>query len=137
MNGWVGRVALGGCVTLVLLMAVGCGGGNGGGNETVSGTPITVEDRSEAMELFSKRCAACHGTDGTGNGPGSAALNPKPRNYTDKAWQKTVTNEEIEKAIVYGGTAVGKSAQMAANPDLQAKPGVVAALREKVREFGR
>jgi len=38
---------------------------------------------------------------------------------------------------VYGGAAVGKSLQMVANPDLQAKPGVVAALREIVRTFGK
>ena len=47
-----------------------------------------------------------------------------------------MTDAEIEKAIVFGGAAVGKSAQMVPNPDLEAKPGVVAALREKVRSFG-
>ncbi len=71
------------------------------------------------------------------DGPGAAGLNPKPRNYADAAWQQTVTDEEIEKAIVYGGAAIGKSPQMVGNPDLQAKPGVVAALREKVRKFGK
>ncbi|MBK7771984.1 MAG: c-type cytochrome [bacterium] len=87
--------------------------------------------------MFNTRCAACHGQFGRGDGPGAAGLNPKPRNYADAAWQSTVTDEEIEKAIVYGGAAVGKSPQMVANPDLQAKPGVVAALREKVRSFGK
>lgn len=86
--------------------------------------------------MFQTRCAACHGQFGRGDGPGAAGLTPKPRNYADQEWQKTVTDEEIEKAIVYGGAAVGKSPQMVANPDLQAKPGVVAALREIVRKFG-
>ena len=105
-----------------------------------SGSPkvsVTPADRAEADQLFVTRCAACHGTEGTGNGPAAAGLNPKPRNYADRAWQKTVTDAEIEKAIVYGGAAVGKSPVMAANPDLQAKPGVVMALREKVRSFAR
>lgn len=116
----------------LILVATGCGGGGGGTKKAA----ISPADRAEAEELFAKRCAACHGVDGTGNGPGAAALNPKPRNYHDKAWQQATTDEEIEKAIVYGGAAVGKSFLMAANPDLQSKPGVVAALREKVRGFG-
>ncbi len=129
--------------TLVLALgAAGCGGGGDtgstGGRGTESAkTMITAQDRTEARSLFATRCAACHGTDGSGNGPGAAGLNPKPRNYRDRAWQKVVGDEEIEKAIVYGGAAVGKSPQMVANPDLQAKPGVVAALRELIREFGR
>jgi mono/diheme cytochrome c family protein len=97
--------------------------------------PITAADRAEAAEIFASRCAVCHGLDGKGDGPGGAALVPKPRNYHDKAWQAATTDEEIEKAIVYGGTAVGKSPQMAPNPDLEKRPGVVAALCEKVRSF--
>ena len=123
-------------------VAGGCGGGDSGGSGGNSGkassataVKITAADRSEANEMFQTRCAACHGQFGRGDGPGAAGLNPKPRNYADAAWQKVVTDEEIEKAIVYGGAAVGKSPQMVANPDLQAKPGVVAALREKVRSF--
>ncbi|MBK7188668.1 MAG: c-type cytochrome [bacterium] len=110
------------------------GTANSNGAKKVS---ITGADRKEAHEMFNTRCAACHGQFGRGDGPGAAGLNPKPRNYADAAWQSTVTDEEIEKAIVYGGAAVGKSPQMVANPDLQAKPGVVAALREKVRSFGK
>lgn len=127
------------CPALLVLFA-GCGGGGESGGERGGGAAkvaISAADRAEAEDLFAKRCAACHGTDGTGNGPGAFGLNPKPRNYRDKAWQKTVSDEEIEKAIVYGGAAVGKSAQMVANPDLQTKPGVVAALREKVRSFAQ
>ncbi len=113
----------------------GCkGGGAAGGG---SGTKVTAADRTEAHQIFTTRCAACHGQFGRGDGPGAAGLNPKPRNYADAAWQKATTDEEIEKAIVYGGAAVGKSPQMVANPDLQAKPGVVSALREIVRTFGQ
>jgi len=121
----------------LLLTAAGCGGGDTSAAASAAKSAITDADRAEAEDLFAKRCAACHGTNGTGDGPGAMALTPKPRNYRDRAWQRSVTDEQIEKAIVYGGAAVGKSPQMVANPDLQAKPGVVAALREIIRGFGR
>jgi mono/diheme cytochrome c family protein len=127
----------------MLALSAGCqNGGDKGASGNANTTEakkvsITAADRKEAHEMFNTRCAACHGQFGRGDGPGAAGLNPKPRNYADAAWQKTVTDEEIEKAIVYGGAAIGKSPQMVANPDLQAKPGVVAALREKVRLFGK
>jgi hypothetical protein len=76
----------------------------------------------EALSMFKMRCAPCHGETGHGDGPGAAALNPKPRNYTDMAWQKSVTDEQIRKTILYGGAAVGKSPAMPANPDLDGKP---------------
>ncbi|MBK8166627.1 MAG: c-type cytochrome [bacterium] len=129
-------------LAMVLLSALsGCrggeaGAGGGSSNGAAPAVKVTAADRKEAHDLFMTRCAACHGQFGRGDGPGAAGLNPKPRNYADTAWQATVTDEQIEKAIVYGGAAVGKSPQMVANPDLQAKPGVVAALREKVRSFG-
>jgi mono/diheme cytochrome c family protein len=33
-------------------------------------------DMDKAQVIFNERCAACHGTEGKGNGPASAALNP-------------------------------------------------------------
>jgi mono/diheme cytochrome c family protein len=90
----------------------------------------------EAGEIFTSRCALCHGTSGKGDGAAAAGLNPKPRDYSDAKWQASVTDEEIEKIIVAGGTAVGKSAMMPANPDLASKPDVVKALRASIRKFG-
>ena len=93
-------------------------------------------DLKAAKEIFDQRCAACHGTSGKGDGPGAAALNPKPRNYTDKAWQGSVTDEQIKKTILLGGAAVGKSPVMPASPDLDEKPEVVDGLVKIVRQFG-
>ncbi len=67
----------------------------------------------------------------------SASLNPKPRNYNDKAWQAATKDEEISKAILEGGAAVGKSPLMPPNADLKDKPEVVRALVAKVRSFGK
>lgn len=133
--------------TLGAVALAACGGGkheeSGGSGASASPSAeaqtaaITPEARQEAQQIFSTRCAACHGATGHGDGPGAASLVPKPRNYHDAAWQDSVTDDEIEKAIVYGGAAVGRSPAMVANPDLGSKPAVVAALREIVRNFGK
>lgn len=90
----------------------------------------------EAQEIYKSRCTMCHGASGKGDGPAGAALNPKPRDLGDAAWQKSVTDEHIEKIIQGGGPAVGKSPLMPANPDLNPKPDVIKALRVIVRNFG-
>lgn len=96
---------------------------------------IPAEAVTEANTIFSSRCSTCHGPTGAGDGPASAGLSPRPRNFGDPQWQDSVTDEHIERIIMYGGAAVGKSPTMPANPDLQSKPDVVRALRQKVRGF--
>ena len=96
-------------------------------------SPATMK---EAQTIYEGRCTMCHGPKGKGDGPVGASLNPKPRDLGDPAWQKTVTDEYIEKIIVGGGAAVGKSPLMPANPDLKDKPQVVTTLRMMVRSFG-
>lgn len=92
---------------------------------------ITDADRAQAKEIFASRCTPCHGPTGAGDGPASKGLTPPPRNFRDAAWQAEVSDEHIEKIVQYGGPAVGRSAAMPPNPDLQ--PGVVAALRGFIR----
>jgi len=93
-------------------------------------------DVAAAQTIFSERCVVCHGAEGKGNGPAAGALNPKPRNYTDAAWQAKVTDDELRKTIKLGGAAVGKSPLMPASPDLEDKPEVVEGLVKIVRKFG-
>lgn len=88
---------------------------------------------AEAAQIFKDRCTVCHGAGGKGDGEGSAALDPKPRDFTLSEWQASVTDEHLQKIIVYGGSAVGKSPTMPANPDLDAKPEVVAELVKIIR----
>ncbi len=104
---------------------------------TTPSTPGTSADPvATAKQIFRDRCVPCHGATGHGDGPASASLNPKPRQYADKAWQASVTDEYIEKIIKYGGAAVGKSPAMPNNPDLS-DPAVIAALKDIVRSFGK
>jgi mono/diheme cytochrome c family protein len=101
------------------------------GNSARAG--ITQQARAEAAEIFESRCVACHGTEGRGDGPAAANLNPKPRDFHNLKWQKSIDDASLARAIVYGGRSVGVSAEMAPNPDLENEPAVVAALVERVR----
>ncbi|MGB3052704.1 MAG: cytochrome c [Polyangiales bacterium] len=96
-----------------------------------------VDPVAEALEIFQSRCTVCHGASGKGDGDGSAALDPKPRDFTSAEWQASVTDEHLQKIIVYGGLAVGKAATMPPNPDLQAKPEVVAEIVKYVRGLAK
>lgn len=91
----------------------------------------------EARALFEGTCAICHGATGAGDGAASANLNPKPRNYTDKAWQASVTDDDLRNIILQGGAAVGKSPTMPGQPQLKDKPEVVSALVGIIRGFGK
>ena len=103
-----------------------------------SGPPKKKQPPSAAARAyFAQTCSLCHGTDGSGNGPMAAQLNPKPRNYTDPAWQASVTDEDIKKIIVQGGQGVGKSNLMPPNPELQNQPGMLDGLVQIIRGFAK
>ena len=91
--------------------------------------------RAEAKKLFATRCAACHGPAGKGDGLAAAALTPKPRDFSDKEWQASVTDEYLEEIILKGGVALKKSPLMPPNPDLAAKKALLTAVREYVRSL--
>jgi cytochrome c5 len=90
---------------------------------------------AEAKTIFDTRCVTCHGATGLGDGAAAAALNPKPRTYADKAWQDSVKDEDLAKAIIEGGAAIGKSPLMPPNPDLKDKPAVVSEIVKIIRSF--
>jgi mono/diheme cytochrome c family protein len=89
----------------------------------------------DARKLFNTKCVVCHGDHGAGDGPGAAALTPKPRAFGDATWQASVTDDQIKKTILEGGAAVGKSAAMSANPELADKPAELTELVKIVRAF--
>jgi mono/diheme cytochrome c family protein len=102
-----------------------------------SNLTVTPDAREEAKQIFGMRCSACHGPEGRGDGPAASALGKKPVSFHDRKWQRSVSNQQIAKVIIYGGPSVGLSQEMSANPDLENKPSVVAALIERVRALGK
>ena len=94
-----------------------------------------VDPVAAAAEIFESRCTVCHGAGGKGDGAGSAALDPKPRDFTSAEWQASVTDDHLKKIIVYGGSAVGKAPTMPANPDLDINSDVVAELAKHIRDL--
>ena len=112
--------------------STGGGGGGGGGGAAPAG-----DADAQARALFRDTCAMCHGVSGKGDGQAAQSLNPKPRDYTDAAWQASVTDEQIKTIILEGGQAVGKSPSMPAmKAQLADKPEVLDALVRLIRSFG-
>lgn len=131
------------CALLVACGVVGCSKPSPAASDepaaaagATAAAPTSPGDASaKAKDIFATRCTPCHGATGAGDGVASASLDPHPRNFHDKEWQKSVTDQHIETIIKVGGAGVGKSPAMPGNPDLS-DPAVVSALRAMIRAFG-
>ena len=87
--------------------------------------------------MFATVCVTCHGSDGSGHGPAAESLNPKPRDYTDAAWQASITDDQLKQTILKGGVGVGKSPMMPGQPQLADQPEVLDGLVAIIRKFGK
>ena len=63
-------------------------------------------------QVYQAYCVGCHGASGEGDGFNSFNLDPRPRNLTDPAYQKTKSNAELADVIRRGGAGVGQSSLM-------------------------
>jgi mono/diheme cytochrome c family protein len=119
-------------VSALAALLAGCGGGTKSGsdgtNASTSNAPppvpvettVTTPPASTAppggdalsgdlgTRVFAQRCALCHGPDGHGDGPGSKALNPKPRNFHDTAYMSSRTDAQLLDTIHKGKGAMPK-----------------------------
>lgn len=111
-------------------LAAACG--KNAQEESGSGSPPP-----EAQAFFTARCVECHGPNGAGDGPSADTFTPKLRNYTDPAWQASITDDEIKLIILKGGARLGKSPAMPSNPRLQDRPEVLDGLVQIIRGFGK
>ncbi len=75
--------------------------------DTSAHAAVTGEVSMELGEkIVTERCVLCHGTSGKGDGPGGAALNPKPRNWTDHSYMGTRTDDQLYDVIFNGKGAM-------------------------------
>jgi cytochrome c5 len=133
------------CLPFTLVAVAACGGETPVANAPVTKSPVAATKPAVAKPdprmarlakaQFESLCTTCHGATGHGDGPGAATLEPKPRSFADTAWQASVTDEQIKKAIVFGGAAVGKSPMMPAQPQLKSDAALLDGLVQIVRSF--
>ena len=69
-------------------------------------------DPQQARENFDRFCSVCHGKTGKGDGPGGMSLSTKPKDFTDCARMKPISDETLFTAIKEGGPAVQLSKDM-------------------------
>lgn len=104
MRSWI--VGLVGLLALAFL-AFGCGGKPQSqqtqtppppGGTTVSKLP----DFAAGKNVFEAYCVLCHGAGGKGDGPGGKALNPPPRDFTDRKVMSVLTDDQLKEIIKNG-----------------------------------
>jgi caa(3)-type oxidase subunit IV len=103
--------------------------GSGAEMAVAAGTEETAFDPAGAFEAV---CSTCHGLTGAGDGPGSAALDPRPAAFNDPSFWETRTDEDMVRVILEGGPSIGKSPLMPpwnALYDLQQAEAIVAYIR--------
>ena len=112
---------------IALVLAAACGGESGTPADATATTATTTITESAApavdpaaqlargKELYDGTCAACHGATGKGDGPGSAALDPKPRDFSNAEYMSGLTDTDIRNTIKYGGAIKGMP-QMPSHP---------------------
>jgi len=99
--------------TLGNALIAGCGGNktSQSGDTTATATPApapaaTADAGDEGAKIYAEKCTVCHGPGGKGDGPGGAALNPKPRDHTDGSYMNTRTDAQLLEVLHNGKGAM-------------------------------
>ena len=82
----------------------------------------------DASAIFARSCSPCHGKDGH---PSPIFEKQGVKNFTDPAWQKGITDAQIEKTI-----HEGKKGTMMASFDKQLSAQEIKALAGYIRKLG-
>ncbi len=69
-------------------------------------------DPAAGRRTYKTYCKKCHGKRGNGKGLMAKDLDPKPRDFTDKARMEKRSDWQIFQGIKEGGPAVGLSEEM-------------------------
>jgi len=68
--------------------------------------PVAAAVEMDGAKIYAEKCTVCHGPGGKGDGPGGAALNPKPRDHTNGAYMNSRTDEQLLEVIHNGKGAM-------------------------------
>jgi mono/diheme cytochrome c family protein len=74
-------------------------------------TRLTQAERN-GQAIYSYYCIVCHGETGKGDGFNSYNLSVHPRDFSDHARMKTLSDDRIKQVILNGGRSVGLSPLM-------------------------
>jgi hypothetical protein len=64
---------------------------------------VYAGDPQHGKAIYDQLCWRCHGRTGKSDGPVSDAMNPRPRDLTDRAYMSTVCDEDLLNVIKGGG----------------------------------
>ena len=92
-----------------------------------------TDNLNAAKKFYAARCAACHGDKGKGDGAASAALKPRPRDFSDAKYWLKADDATIIKIIREGGAKHKLSPLMPPHQDL--KPEVAVQMVTLLRSF--
>lgn len=82
--------------------------------------PNAATGSAAGAAIYAQRCALCHGTEGKGDGPAAASLNPKPRNHTDGSYMNSQTNDQLLTVIRDGKGAMPAWKSVLSEEEIQA-----------------
>jgi cytochrome c oxidase cbb3-type subunit 3 len=71
-------------------------------------------DAQRGKLVYQVYCVQCHGVEGNGRGINAGHISVIPRDHTDTGEMSARTDEELFKAIKFGGKSINKSVLMPA-----------------------
>lgn len=95
-----------------LLLAAACHQAQAPKRAVVVVARPSLYEQQIGKQVFLTYCAGCHGETGQADGFNAYNLDPHPRDLSDPAFQKKVTDADLADAIRRGGSGVGLSALM-------------------------
>jgi len=68
--------------------------------------------QQKGKELYEHYCVLCHGSGGQGDGFNAYNLKPRPQNFTDAAFMRSLSDTDVIDVIKGGGRSIGRSVLM-------------------------
>ncbi|WP_417317189.1 c-type cytochrome [Emcibacter sp.] len=73
---------------------------------------VHASDLKTGAVLYKAYCTQCHGLEGDGYGVNAGYMDVQPRDHTEAKEMNARSDEDLFKAVKFGGSAVNKSVLM-------------------------